>query len=266
MPSDDAENGESAGDSCGRRRGAVPQRCARRFGAPARTPAASGGDEDDRLPHAREAERLWPVSADRSLRLRPGSAWWDRHAGQGRAAQADALVRRAGRVRPALVQRGDAAPDRRPPGAGRPARGRAARAGRDGSRERPRGARPASSSCVARPATGPSTETRRSMCRGCGRSYNVEDGIPRMLDETVPGVAEKAREAEGWAAMARAQGWYEPDDASTRRCRTLPRSAAGTTSTGGRTSTRSRCCSAQSSRRGCGCSRSVRRSAGARVT
>ena len=39
------------------------------------------------------------------------------------------------------------------------------------------------------------------------------DGIPRLLDETVPGVAAKAREVDGWAAMARAQGWYEPDDA-----------------------------------------------------
>jgi ubiquinone/menaquinone biosynthesis C-methylase UbiE/uncharacterized protein YbaR (Trm112 family) len=50
-------------------------------------------------------------------------------------------------------------------------------------------------------------------CSVCGRSYSIEAGIPRMLDETVPGVAEKRRETEGWAAMARAQGWYEPDDA-----------------------------------------------------
>ena len=49
-------------------------------------------------------------------------------------------------------------------------------------------------------------------CSSCGRTYDVIDRIPRMLDETVPGVAEKAREAEGWAAMARDQGWYEPDD------------------------------------------------------
>jgi ubiquinone/menaquinone biosynthesis C-methylase UbiE/uncharacterized protein YbaR (Trm112 family) len=50
-------------------------------------------------------------------------------------------------------------------------------------------------------------------CRGCGRTFSVVDGIPRLLDETVPGVAAKAREVDGWAAMARAQGWYEPDDA-----------------------------------------------------
>ena len=51
------------------------------------------------------------------------------------------------------------------------------------------------------------------VCSGCSRSYLVQNEIPRMLDETVPGVADKAREAEGWAAMAQAQGWYEPDDA-----------------------------------------------------
>ena len=33
--------------------------------------AASGGEEERRAARA-EAERLWPVSADRSLRLRPG--------------------------------------------------------------------------------------------------------------------------------------------------------------------------------------------------
>ena len=50
------------------------------------------------------------------------------------------------------------------------------------------------------------------VCQVCGRGYPVVDAIPRLLDETVPGVAEKAREAEGWAAIARDQGWYEPDD------------------------------------------------------
>ncbi len=41
----------------------------RRSGA---DPGASGGDPDDRRAARAEAERLWPVSADRSLRLRPG--------------------------------------------------------------------------------------------------------------------------------------------------------------------------------------------------
>ena len=70
MPSDGAENGESAGISIDveelfrslkeevRRSGADPG-------------ARSGSDEERRAARA-EAERLWPVSADRSLRLRPG--------------------------------------------------------------------------------------------------------------------------------------------------------------------------------------------------
>ena len=49
-------------------------------------------------------------------------------------------------------------------------------------------------------------------CGGCGAAYPVEDGIPRMLDETAPGIAEKRREAAGWADIARDHGWYEPDD------------------------------------------------------
>ena len=35
-------------------------------------PGGAHGDPDDRLAARAEAERLWPVSADRSLRLRPG--------------------------------------------------------------------------------------------------------------------------------------------------------------------------------------------------
>jgi ubiquinone/menaquinone biosynthesis C-methylase UbiE len=33
-----------------------------------------------------------------------------------------------------------------------------------------------------------------------------------MLDDRLPGNAAKRREIEGWAEMARAQGWYEPED------------------------------------------------------
>ena len=70
MPADRAGNGESAGVSVDveelfrtlreevRRSGADPG-------------AGSGSDEERRAARA-EAERLWPVSADRSLRLRPG--------------------------------------------------------------------------------------------------------------------------------------------------------------------------------------------------
>jgi SAM-dependent methyltransferase len=49
-------------------------------------------------------------------------------------------------------------------------------------------------------------------CGGCGAVYPVEEGIPRMLDDRLPGIAAKRGEIEGWVAMAKAQGWYEPDD------------------------------------------------------
>jgi SAM-dependent methyltransferase len=49
-------------------------------------------------------------------------------------------------------------------------------------------------------------------CRGCGAVFAVRDGIPSMLDDRLPGIAAKRREIEGWSAMAKAEGWYEPDD------------------------------------------------------
>ena len=70
MPADGAKNGESAGVSVDvdelfrRLREEV-----RRSGA---TPGAASGSEEERRAVRAEAERLWPVSADRSLRLRPG--------------------------------------------------------------------------------------------------------------------------------------------------------------------------------------------------
>jgi SAM-dependent methyltransferase len=51
-------------------------------------------------------------------------------------------------------------------------------------------------------------------CSGCRRSFGrSDDGIPLLLHEDLPGAREKLREAEGWLDKARAEGWYEPDDA-----------------------------------------------------
>ncbi len=74
MPFGDAKNGDSAGVSAD---SAVDveelfralREEVRRSGA---DPGGGIGDEDERRVARAEAERLWPVSADRSLRLRPG--------------------------------------------------------------------------------------------------------------------------------------------------------------------------------------------------
>jgi ubiquinone/menaquinone biosynthesis C-methylase UbiE/uncharacterized protein YbaR (Trm112 family) len=49
-------------------------------------------------------------------------------------------------------------------------------------------------------------------CGGCNGSYPVVEGMPRMLDDRLPGIREKRAEMAGWAEMARQEGWYEPDD------------------------------------------------------
>ena len=75
MPGGDAKNGDSAGVSPSDSQVDVEELFralreeVRRSGA---DPGAFGGDEGDRRAARAEAERLWPVSADRSLRLRPG--------------------------------------------------------------------------------------------------------------------------------------------------------------------------------------------------
>src|SRR5213080_563482 len=55
-------------------------------------------------------------------------------------------------------------------------------------------------------------ESAALRCLRGGAVYPVEEGIPRMLDDRLPGIAAKRREIDGWVAMAKAQGWYEPDD------------------------------------------------------
>jgi hypothetical protein len=74
MPSDDAKNGDSAGLSAEspvdvEELFRALREEVRRSGA---DPGVGAGDEDERRIARAEAERLWPVSADRSLRLRPG--------------------------------------------------------------------------------------------------------------------------------------------------------------------------------------------------
>lgn len=49
-------------------------------------------------------------------------------------------------------------------------------------------------------------------CAGCGARFPVEEGIPRLLDDRLPGIREKRCEIEGWVELARRQAWYAPDD------------------------------------------------------
>jgi hypothetical protein len=70
MPADEAKNGRSAGvsvdvDALFR----TLREEVRKSGA---DPGGASGDDEERRAARAEAERLWPVSADRSLRLRPG--------------------------------------------------------------------------------------------------------------------------------------------------------------------------------------------------
>lgn len=51
-------------------------------------------------------------------------------------------------------------------------------------------------------------------CSACGGAFEIEDGVPRMLDDRLPGIVEKRREIEAWPAKAREEGWYGQDDAT----------------------------------------------------
>ena len=70
MPAGRAENAQSAGTSV------HVEELFRQLKEEVRKsgsdPGAAPGSEDERRAARAEAERLWPVSADRSLRLRPG--------------------------------------------------------------------------------------------------------------------------------------------------------------------------------------------------
>jgi SAM-dependent methyltransferase len=50
-------------------------------------------------------------------------------------------------------------------------------------------------------------------CPGCGGAFEIEDGVPRMLDDRLSGIVEKRREIDAWPAKAREEGWYVKDDA-----------------------------------------------------
>lgn len=51
-------------------------------------------------------------------------------------------------------------------------------------------------------------------CPGCGGAFEIEDGMPRMLDDRLPGMVEKRREIDAWPAKAKQEGWYREDDAT----------------------------------------------------
>jgi len=70
MPARRAENVETAGDSVDVE--ALFQRLREEVRRSGSDPGAASGSEEERRAARAEAERLWPVSADRSLRLRPG--------------------------------------------------------------------------------------------------------------------------------------------------------------------------------------------------
>lgn len=57
------------------------------------------------------------------------------------------------------------------------------------------------------------TEDSTLACSRCGGTFAVQDRMPRMLDDRLPGMAEKRREIAAWPEKARQEGWYREDDA-----------------------------------------------------
>jgi hypothetical protein len=70
MPLGGAESAESAGTSVDVEE--LFQKLREEVRRSGSDPGSASGDPDERRDARAEAERLWPVSADRSLRLRPG--------------------------------------------------------------------------------------------------------------------------------------------------------------------------------------------------
>ena len=66
-------------------------------------------------------------------------------------------------------------------------------------------------------------------CRDCSRSYELDGEIPLMLHRELPGARAKLAESAGWVEKARADGWYEPDDALDAALPFLARDVPGWT-------------------------------------
>jgi len=56
--------------------------------------------------------------------------------------------------------------------------------------------------------TNTQVETGQLRCAQ-GHHFAIEAGIPQLISAQLPGYAAKMREAQGWVAMAQAEGWYE---------------------------------------------------------
>jgi uncharacterized protein YbaR (Trm112 family)/2-polyprenyl-3-methyl-5-hydroxy-6-metoxy-1,4-benzoquinol methylase len=49
-------------------------------------------------------------------------------------------------------------------------------------------------------------------CLSCGESYPLEHGMPLMLSDRLPGIADKKREIAGWVEKAKGEDWYVPEE------------------------------------------------------
>ena len=208
-------------------------RCARRCDARGPMPAAATATPPTGARRATRPSGSGP-SRQTALRLRPGGA-----AGSGRRSRRccarRCVVRRAARLRPALVQRRGAAPDRRPAGAGRRARGRADGAsrrealaddedrGRAGPRCRSRTAGPRSSATRSSTSCAPGSRGRDRL-----RAVQVVPGHARA-DPGVP--LAPARPDRG--RRARRSTWSSRRSSPRTSCAT-PRSGSGSCTSSGR--------------------------------
>lgn len=55
-------------------------------------------------------------------------------------------------------------------------------------------------------------ETGVLYCQHCELSFPIREGIPYMLSDRLPNISEKLREVDGWVALSKARGWYEPEE------------------------------------------------------